>query len=57
MPTAAPGAGWTPFRPTADLEPIGRDVTPISDLQARLLYAHPDLALRDRVAAVSRYVV
>ena len=51
MPTAAPGAGWTPFRPTAaDLERIGHDVAPISDLQARLVDAHPDLSLRDRVA-------
>ena len=51
MPTAAPGAGWTPFRPSAaDLERISHDVAPISDLQARLVDAHPDLALRDRVA-------
>jgi hypothetical protein len=41
----------TPFRPTeADLTRIGRDVEAIPQIQNRLIDAHPDLKVPDRVA-------
>lgn len=43
--------GWMPFRPTgADLARIAGEVGAIAELQHRLVEAHPDVAVRDRVA-------
>lgn len=43
--------GWMPYRPTAvDLARIAGEVEAIPDLQDRLVEAHPDVAVPDRVA-------